>query len=70
MTKQMTQEEFVATDGDHCPFCRSRNFVHMEVVEDQNFERCYNCGGAFRIECRPRVITGYKLIERPAYDYA
>lgn len=65
MTELMTQEEFIAVDGDHCPLCRSCDSVH---VDDQNFERCYNCGCAYRIEHMPIVVTGYKMIEGSGHD--
>ena len=62
----MTQDEFVAVDGDHCPFCRGCDSIHMD---GQNFERCYICGAAYRIEHMPIQITGYKILQKPAYDY-
>jgi len=60
----MTQSEFIAVDGDHCPYCRGCDSVHMD---DQNFERCYICGAVYRIEHMPIQIIGYTLLKDPAY---
>lgn len=59
----MTQEEFVAVDGDHCPFCRSTDFGR---VQGTGHEFCWDCTAEYRIEHEPVRITGYTIIRDPA----
>ena len=62
MPEPMTQEEFVADDGLHCPYCRGDDIDH----EDQeNYKYCYDCSGKWRIEHEPIILTGYKIIRKP-----
>lgn len=55
----MTREEFVKTDGDLCPFCRS------SAVDYDEYEYCNRLQmRAYCFRCKKRWIIVYRV-----YDY-